>query len=125
MEDRFENRYAEFWLNDGILQFIYKSGISIDFEAAQTIVADRIKFQKEREYPIFCDTRGIHHIEKEARDFLAIEGSLLAIAVAFLVNSNLSNVIAEFYLIANKPTIPTKVFSEKYEALKFLAPYRY
>src|SRR5690554_2848636 len=117
MSERFTNRFSEFWLEDGILHFIYKSGVSLNLEAARIIVNDRIKFQKEIEYPILCDTRGINSTDKEARDFLAREGSIVATAVAFLVNGNISNVITSFFIKKSQPPIPTGIFADKSEAL--------
>lgn len=124
MKNSFSNSYATFWVDDGILNFIYHPEVVLDITAAETVVADRIKFQEGKEYPVFCDTRGIKDTEKAARDFLAKEGSLLALAVAFLVNPPISQAITDFYIRTNKPITPTKIFSEKYEAIKFLQAFR-
>lgn len=88
------------------------------------MLADRIKFQGEKIYPVFCDTRGIRDTDKSARDYLAKEGSFMISAVAFLVNPPISQAILDFYIRTSKPAIPTQVFTEKYEAIKFLKPYR-
>jgi len=68
----FENEYAKFWIRDQILFFEYKPDLVIDLAAAQRIVADRIKFQNEVAYPIFCDIRGVIDFDKAARLFSAI-----------------------------------------------------
>ncbi|MHB1148607.1 MAG: DUF7793 family protein, partial [Lutibacter sp.] len=75
--EQFENEYAKFWIKDQILFFEYKTDLVIDLAAAQRIVADRIQFQHEVAYPIFCDIRGVVDFDKAARDYLAQSGSVL------------------------------------------------
>lgn len=124
MKNSFSNEYATFWIEEDILFFIYHPAVNIDLFAAEKVVTDRVRLQAEKNYPVFCDTRGIKDTEKAARDFLAKEGSLLASAVAFLVNPPISQAITDFFIRTNKPVIPTKIFTEKYEAIKFLQPFR-
>lgn len=125
MYDYLENEFAEFWIDKGILFFVYKPFSLIDLNAAEKIVADRLKLQRENAYPIFCDTRGIKDSEKAARDYLAIEGSILAKAVALLVKPPITEAMTFFYIKKSKPVIPTKIFTDKEEALEFVESYRY
>ncbi|UGU17339.1 hypothetical protein LS482_05570 [Sinomicrobium kalidii] len=119
----FENEYAKFWVDQNILFYVYKTDIIVNLEAAKKIVADRIAFQKEKSYPVFCDIRGIKDVNKTARDYLAIEGSTLTKAVSILVDPPISRAILDFYLKMSKPLIPTEVFTERHEAIQFLTPY--
>lgn len=119
----FENKYAKFWINDQILFFEYKPDVVIDLAAAQRIVADRIQFQNEVSYPIFCDVRGVINFDKAARDYLAQSGSVLTKAVSFLVHQKVSRAITTFYVSISKPTVPTKLFDNKTNALEFLSNY--
>jgi len=120
MGDFIENEFAKFCIGDGILFFVYEPNINIDLKAAEKIVSDRLKLQNEKAYPVFCDTRGIRDVNKEARDYLAKEGSTSAIAVAFLVDFQVNKAIAQFYVKTNKPLVPTEVFTNKDEAMDFL-----
>lgn len=124
MNKSLSNDYATFWIDDGILHFIYHPAVVIDMTAAEKVVADRLKCQHDKYYPVFCDTRGVKDTDKSARDFLAREGSILTSAVAFLVNPPISQAIIDFYVRTSKPITPTKICTEKYEALKFLKTYR-
>jgi hypothetical protein len=74
--DFYENNYARFWISDGILFFEYKPNTIIDLMAAKRIVSDRVRFQNEKSFPIFCDVRGVIDTEKAGRDYLAQSGSL-------------------------------------------------
>lgn len=124
MKRTLSNEYATFWIEDGILFFIYHPAVVLDLVVAEKVVTDRLKFQEEKTYPVLCDTRGLKDTEKAARDFLAKEGSVLTSAVAFLVNPPVSKAMTDFYIKTNKPVTPTQVFSEKYDAVKFLEPFR-
>lgn len=120
----FENTIAKIWIEDGILFFEYKPGTSITIEVAKKIVESRIEVQDSKAYPVFCDIRGITSSTKTARDFLANEGSILVKAMSALALEPVSAGIVDFYIHANKPRVPTKIFTSKYLALKFLEPYK-
>src|SRR5687768_5882136 len=116
----FENEYANFWIEAGILYFVYKKNAAIDLNAAKQIVDDRVRFQQQIDYPILCDIRGIRNIDIAARDFLAKEGSSYTKGVAVVVDTPMTKIIGNFYLGLNKPVAPTKMFTAKEEALAFL-----
>ena len=123
-EHYFENEFAEFWIDNGVLYFIYKNGVKINLEAAKKIVADRINMQKGVSYPVFCDMRGIKETDKAARDYLAKEGSTLVKAVGVLIESPVTRIMANFYMSINQPTTPTRMFTEKSQALEYLYVHR-
>jgi hypothetical protein len=120
----FENDYAKFWIEAGVVFFVYKDNSSIDLNAAKQIVNDRIQFQGKVAYPIYCDIRGMKKADKAARDFLAKEGSSYTKGVAIIVDSPMTKIIGNFYLGLNKPTTPTKMFTDKQEALAFLKQFK-
>ncbi|MEP6262853.1 MAG: hypothetical protein ABJ092_14850 [Gillisia sp.] len=120
----FENEIAKMWIEDGILYFEYKPGTFINLEVARKIVESRLEMQGTKAYPVFCDIRGITSSTKTARDYLANEGSILVKAMSALSLEHVSSGIVDFYIQTNKPRVPTKIFTSKYLALKFLEQYR-
>lgn len=118
--ESYENQNARFWIEDGILFFEYKPRTAINLEVAMRVVADRIAFQNERHFPVFCDTRGIASIDKAARDYLAKSGSMLAKAVALIGSENVSITMSTFYLEISRPSVPTRIFTIREEALDYL-----
>jgi hypothetical protein len=116
----FESKYAEFWIEEDVLFFIYKPGVVINLDGAKQIVTDRLNVQKGVSYPVFCDMRGIKDSDKPARDYLAKEGSSLVNAVAVLTDSPVTKIMANFYLTISRPIVPTKMFTDKSQALEFL-----
>ena len=96
----------------------------LDLPAAVYVVKERLLFMKDVHLPVLCDVRHIKEVNKAARSYLSIEGSTLVKAVAFIVDSPVSEMLSEFYLRTNKPTIPTKAFNNFDLALKFLNQYK-
>ena len=121
--DYFQNDFAEFWIEENILFFIYKPNVTINLQGAKQIVADRLRVQKGVSYPVFCDMRGIKDSDKPARDYLAKEGSALVKAVGVFTDSPVTRIMANFYLTISRPLVPTKMFTDKNNALEFLKPY--
>ncbi len=116
----FENQNAKFWIDGGILFFVYKPNTVIDLDVAMRVVADRILLQNERYFPVFCDIRGITSTHKAGRDYLARSGSVFTKAVALIVNEHLSMTMSTFYLEISRPSVPTQIFSLEQEALDYL-----
>lgn len=121
---RIENEHAEFWIEKEILFFVYKKGVSIDRSVAIKAVEDRLTLQQGKAFLILCDIRGVKSIDKAARNYLAIEGSVLIKAAALLVNNPLTDVLSGFYIKTNRPPITIEVFAEEESALAFLDTYR-
>jgi hypothetical protein len=120
VHDSYENDYARFWFAERILFIEYKPQITIDLKVAQRVVADRIQFQKGKSYPVLCDIRGVVDSEKAGRDYLAQSGSVLITAVALVIHEQVSLTISNFYLHISKPTVPTKLFTTRHDALNYL-----
>jgi hypothetical protein len=125
MKERFfENNYAQFWLEDNVVYFIYKPGTVLNIDSVKTIVDDRKNFQQGVSYPVFCDARGLKDSDKQARDYLAKEGSDLVIAVAVLTGSPVTRIMVNFYLTISKPITPTKLFTDQDQAIAYLQKFK-
>ena len=117
-----ETNYVTVWIEDGILFCSYKEQITIDLDTAKKIVKDRIEFTKGVSYPILIDFTNLKSVTKDARDFMnEPTGGLSGLVKgAFLSNSVVTTVFINLYLKINKPTIPTRFFTNKQEALNWL-----
>lgn len=118
-----ENDYATYKIVDGIVHVIYKN-IDLDISQAVHIVKDRLLLQAGQFMPVLCDIRAIQGIDKASRAYLSLEGSAFVKAVAFVVDSPVSEMLSDLYLSTNSPPIPTRSFSNSEEALKFLNGFR-
>ncbi len=119
-----ENEYANYKIEDGVLFITYHKDVILDLPAAVFIVKDRLSIHEGLALPVVCDIRQIKEINKAARTYLSIEGSTLIKAVAFIVESPVSEMLSEFYLRTSKPPIPTESFDTVAQALIFLAEFK-
>jgi hypothetical protein len=71
--------------------------------------------------PMLVDTRNIRSISKEARDHFSMrerKGHVNSIAI--LIHSPLSRIIGNFFMGLNKPSVPTKLFTDQRTAMIWL-----
>ncbi|MCK0115100.1 hypothetical protein [Gelidibacter sp. F63206] len=118
-----ENDYATYEIIDGVVHVIYKN-VDLDISKSVRIVKDRLQLQAGRFMPVLCDIRAIQGIDKAARAYLSLEGSAFVNAVAFVVDSPISEMLSDIYLTTNSPIIPTKSFLNREEAIEFLNRFR-
>jgi len=120
MLDFYENDFATYKLEDDVLVIIYRDGVVVDLKAAVQVVEDRLMLQQGERLAVLVDIRGIKEINKSARDYLALEGSVLIKAVAIIVEPPVSEMLSTFYLRTSKPPIPNESFNSIEEAKLFL-----
>ncbi len=120
MKKTHENRYAIYLLTDDLLHIIYKKVPCINRKAAQLIVKDRMELQEGKAMPVLCDIREVRNIDKAARDYLALEGSLWIEKLAFLIDPPVTDMISSIYLDTHSQKVPTQSFTKKAEALAYL-----
>lgn len=119
----YKGKYGTYWIDDNILHVRYKKQTIIDLKIAKKIVSDRLLFQQNREFPVFCDISGVIGSTSLARYYLANEGSTLISAVGIYGIYPISISLTQFYLKHLKHTKPTAFFTNKFQTLNFLKPY--
>ena len=119
-----ENEYTTMFVENGILHFYYKEVDVIDLNVAKICVSERLEFSENNEYPCLVDSAKTHNITKEARDYFAKEGNELITANAILVRSSVFKMIVNFFIQINKPDKPTKMFTNKDQALAWLEQFK-
>ncbi|MBJ6119024.1 hypothetical protein JAO76_12525 [Pontibacter sp. BT310] len=108
------------FIEDGILYIHYKQIENLDQHVAEDCVRARKAFTENKDYPCLVDVISIKNFTKEARDYFANEGNEGIIANAILINSTVTKMMANFYIMVNKPTNPTRMFTDKAIALEWL-----
>ena len=119
MKKYHKNKFAVYLLTENLMHIVYTVR-SINLNAAQIIVRDRMMVQEGLAMPVLCDIRELRMVNKQARDFFALEGSLLIKSLAFLIAPPITDVLSEFYLNTQRSDIPSKSFTLKSEALHFI-----
>lgn len=122
--NRVELEYGTMWLTEeGILRGVYKSGVRMTLALAHDANARLIELSGGLPRPCLFDVRLLASMDREARAFFA--EAVDAFAVALLIESVLSRIIANFFLGLNRnPKIPTRLFTDETEALEWLKGYR-
>ncbi len=110
-------------LVNGILFAALKSE-TVDLKMAKASVTYRLQQYNDKDYPLFINIKVVKHITKEARDYLASkEGCHKTASCAILINSNVTRVLANYFIMINKPLVPTKVFTNEEGAKQWLSEY--
>ncbi len=112
--------YALFWVEEGILFFIYKLNMILDISVARSVVKARLRLQQGKVYPILCDIRQLKTSSKAAREYLAVDGCLNALAVAFVIEESYFGTMMSAFREISKPNVPVETFTTTSEALSFL-----
>ena len=124
-EQYYKDEYGEMWIEDGIIQYIFSPGIIITEEVAINIVRDRIRISKGHTYPSLIDTTQMQYITKEAREYLSKgDGIRYLNSGAFLVKSKVQVIFVNFFLMINKPALPSKLFTNNEEAINWLQQFK-
>lgn len=107
--------------DDGILHIHLKAGSEIELSDAVLIVEAMAKLGGGKKMPVLIDAGEFTSIDKEVRVFSAsAQSNIYTIADAIAYYSLAQKLIADFYIVHNKPTVPTKAFSNKAEAIDWL-----
>ncbi|WP_347159081.1 hypothetical protein [Pontibacter chitinilyticus] len=91
---------------------------------AKACVEERLVYIGKNSYPSLFDITRIKESTKEARDYMANEGNDLVLASAILVASPMLRMMANFFIMVNKPKNPTRMFTSKESAVAWLRPFR-
>ncbi|HVD97539.1 MAG TPA: hypothetical protein VNB90_04985 [Cytophagaceae bacterium] len=115
-----ENEWVWMELRESHFLVTYKPNTILDLQAAQTIIREATELAGDKVYPALTDIKDMPSHPKEVRQYFANEGSHNATANAILVSSSINKIMANFFLTLNKPTVPTRLFTDANKAIKWL-----
>ena len=115
--------YAEYKIENGILIVTYANNLVISLEIAKQLAADRIRFSNSITTPILIDIRGLASVDTISRKFLA-DSSQYVSAGALLVESLISKLAGNIFITVDKPSVPTRLFTDREKALRWLAKFK-
>lgn len=106
-----------------ILFVTYKGRITLAM--AKEVVETRFKFTDFKSLPVLVEGISVSAIDKDARDYLSTDEGIKGIkAGAIYVNSTFQSFLGNFFLKVSNPKIPTKIFTDKESAIKWLEQYK-
>lgn len=112
--------YMNMWWEGNILRCTFADKLELTLEKASFCVQKRIAFSEGIDRLCLIDMRGLKSVTKDAREYLADEGSKCITAGALLIGSALTRTIGNIFLSLNKPPVPTKLFTDVQEAKEWL-----
>lgn len=118
----FSNDLIQFETMDGscAIYAILKPGLIVTLDIAKQIVEIRLSIWGEVEKPAIVNANGLVSIEDAARDYWATPESMhLLQSLAIVTNKKLQTMIANFFIRFSKPVVPTRLFSNQEEAIKW------
>lgn len=121
-----ENDYCLFFLDEkGIVHEIFKNSFELlNLQIAKEITADRIEICAGVSRPLYVELGKALKMDKDANKYLSTgEAMTFLTATAILVRDRIEKLGASIYIRLFKPEVPTKFFTKKDEALKWLEQY--
>jgi len=118
-----ETKYAHMSIEEGVFIMTYKPMNLLDLGIAKEIVKERIAFKNNTPYPSLFDIRNIKSTTKDGRDYMANEGNDFVIASSLLVNSSVTKMLGNFFMLVSKPKNPTKLFTDELAGKEWLYPF--
>ena len=111
--------------DDGFVWFISKPGAIHDGEYTRKIMEIYKGLAEGQPILVYADVRGLATATSDSRQ-IAVSDEFREVikAMAVLIDSPLSRVIANFFTRVSKPPYPTRVFTDEAEALAWLATHR-
>ena len=122
-----ENEFVQYRLEDGVIFADFKPNLNVfSLEVAKEVVNTRLKFMRGVSRPVVIDFNNIVSADKETRRYFAgEEATSLVSAAAFMKITNTATLMmTNLFLKFNKPTVPTRFFNNKEEALTWLEDYK-
>lgn len=106
-------------MKDGIVDCKVLGGI-LDLEGAEKYVDAIQTIGDGKKMRVFLDLRAGEGASQNARNYLAKEGAKVHEAMAMWVNSPFTKMLGNFFIGFSQPSYPTKLFTEKTNAIQWL-----
>ena len=107
--------------DDGVVHIVGLPDSTQTIDEARANVRAVARLTGARRRPLLVDMRAVKYLDRGARDYYAgDEAMALATALAVLVDSSLTRLLANMVLATTRTTVPTKTFTGLPEALTWL-----
>lgn len=98
-----------------------KENVDISVEKMNELLQEAVRIAGFKKYFVIVDARAGFHSEADVRDYYASnEYAKYRYADAFIVKSLATRLMVNFYISFNKPSIPTKTFTDPEEAARWI-----
>ena len=115
-----ETRDIKIYIEEGILFCTAYEELQLELKTAKAIIEKLRKVSDGKILPMLFDWGRTQYADKEVRKYLTEEGCQGIMAIAYCTNGFVANLFIDSSLKTTTSEIPTQVFSEKKEAVKWL-----
>lgn len=109
-------------LEEDILYIEYEHNLKADIEAAKELVSNRMDFSNGENCYLISDVSSAKGVTREAKEYLQDPEAGLKhiLGSAFIASNPLAVLIANIFIKSRKNHAPSKCFSNKADALKWI-----
>lgn len=126
MREKIDTPYYVMYLEHGIIHQVYKPDLIITVEIAKQMVSHRLEITKNITRPVFVDVRNLVAINAASRKYLAGEMAVKYVSAGAIFLDNYLHYLAGTVSIKiDKPTVPSKLFTDKEKALQWLEHFKH
>ncbi len=112
-------------IENNIIHIHLKSNQEIALNDAQEILESMGIVGGGKKYPVFIDAGEFVSVDDDVRSFSASKvGNIYTVADAIAIDNVAQKLLANFYLKNDHPKVPTKIFSNKHDALAWLREFK-
>lgn len=116
-----DNEYNKIWIKNGVMYAEYKPHTYVTLEVAKQQVKDRLELAAGKAYPICGSIINLDKVSNDAREYLGTDEAMEGVICFAIVTSNsLQKMFGNFYLNFRKSKVPTRLFYNQEEALRWI-----
>jgi hypothetical protein len=106
---------------DGIIEFLIKPNVTLNAADAREIVDATNEIGEGKKYPLLITAGSFSLVDTEVRYYASSpEANRFTIASAILVNNVAQKLMGNAYIKFNQPPTPTRLFTDKNQAIGWL-----
>ncbi len=118
------HRVGTITLSGLLFSYSISEGTEIAYEDAVELIQIGSEITAGKQVGALVDIKSSFTITKDAREYFALHANQKQFKAIAILSGNLaSRLIANFYIRINRPEIPTRLFLDEVQALKWLRGY--
>lgn len=106
--------------SDGLVQVLIQPETEVDVEQVKKIVEATGKVTNGSKAPVLVLAGEYTLPTADARNYIAEPGNSFALAEAYVLRSLPQKIVGDFFLRFNNPGRPTRIFTQKEQAIQWL-----
>ncbi len=120
----YQTLYFKVWIENGICCIRYDTK-ALTLPVAEHLVQARMELCEQVSYPVLADIRAIKSVEPAASQYLACKENVRLVAAGAIIAANQFHKIAgNFFILFDKPKVPSRLFTSESEALAWLQQFK-